>query len=163
MASNQAGSSHSTKKAAISTTPMPARPKRLAIIDTTSTTAARSRKSTDQASARGTGPASRSVSSIPSGVATRRVVSSKPPPYKKIFFLTPTHRVEELGVRFGGFELVDEEFGGLELVHREQQLPQHPDLLQDGLLDEELLAANSSSTSSKPPNRTPSSSTRCVG
>src|SRR5262245_43037409 len=97
----------------------------------------------NQASARGTGPARRSVSSIPSGVATRRVVSSIRFPQKKsgpdpdfLATSTPPHRVEELGVRLGGPELVDQEFGGFQLVHREQQLPQHPDLLQDRRLDQ---------------------------
>src|SRR6266513_961783 len=55
-------------------------------------------------------------------------------------FSSPPHRVEELGVGLGGFELVDEELCGLQLVHREQQLSQHPHLLQDRLLDQQFLA-----------------------
>src|SRR3954452_17154010 len=51
-------------------------------------------------------------------------------------FLAAAHRIEELGVRLGGLQLVDQEFGRLELIHREEQLPQHPDLLQDRLLNE---------------------------
>src|SRR5258706_4646440 len=55
-------------------------------------------------------------------------------------FLATPHRIEELGVGLGGFQLVDQEFGRLELVHREEQLPQDPDLLQERGLDQQLLA-----------------------
>src|SRR5947208_389944 len=55
-------------------------------------------------------------------------------------FSSPPHRVEELGVGLGGLELVDEEFRRLQLVHREQQLSEHPHLLQDRLLDQQFLA-----------------------
>src|SRR3972149_8741029 len=51
------------------------------------------------------------------------------------------HRVEELGVGLGGAHFVDQEFGRLELVHRKEELPEHPDLLQDVLLDQQLFAA----------------------
>src|SRR5712671_7302854 len=51
------------------------------------------------------------------------------------------HRFEELGVGLGGAQLVDQELRRLELVHREEQLPQHPHLLQDRLVDQQLLAA----------------------
>src|SRR3990170_3203283 len=44
---------------------------------------------------------------------------------------TAAHRVEELRVRLGGLELVDQELGGFQLVHGVQELPQHPHLLQD--------------------------------
>src|SRR5258706_10697144 len=54
---------------------------------------------------------------------------------------TPSHRVEEFRVLLGGFQLVDQEFGRLELVHRVEQLAQDPDLLQERRLDQELLAA----------------------
>ena len=38
-------------------------------------------------------------------------------------------------------DLVEQEFHRLELVHRVEQLPQHPDLLQDVGLEQQLLAA----------------------
>src|SRR5258708_14885186 len=147
-ASSQAGSSHSTKNAASSTTPQPARPNWSAAKAMIQTMTTRITRSMAQAIARATGPARWSVSSMPSGVATRRVVSSIPPPKQKsgpgpdffAAFLSPAHGVEELAVRLGGLQLVDQEFGRLELVHREQQLPQHPHLLQDRRLDQQLLA-----------------------
>src|SRR5262245_27294013 len=140
--SNQAGSSHSTTKAAMRTMPVPVLPSGETAIRTTTTTAMRSRKSTAQASARGTGPAGPRVSSMPSGVATRRVVSSiSPLPGTDFRCLSAPHRVEELGVGLGGPQLVDEEFCRFQLVHREEQLPQHPDLLQHRGVDEQLLAA----------------------
>src|SRR5688500_3799621 len=142
-ASNHAGSSHSTKNAASSTTPQPAWPSCSAPVVTASRMATRMTRSIAQAMARGTGPARCSVSSMPSGVATRRVVSSIGfPPGKpdSSFFLPSAHGVEELGVLLGGAQLVDQELGGLELVHREEQLPQHPDLLQRRRLDQQLLA-----------------------
>jgi hypothetical protein len=77
-ASNHAGSSHSTKNAASSMTPTPACPNCSATMPTPMTIARRMARSMAQAMARGTGPARCSVSSMPSGVATRRVVSSTP-------------------------------------------------------------------------------------
>src|SRR6185503_13364878 len=53
---------------------------------------------------------------------------------------TAPHGFEELGVGLGGLDLVDEEFGGFELVHRVEELPQDPDLLQQLARDEQLLA-----------------------
>src|ERR1044071_2582452 len=106
------------------------------------TIAARMARSTAQAMARGTGPARRSVSSMPSGVATFLVVSSMPR-FSLLFRFcasAPAHGVEELRVGLGRAQLVDEEFGRLELVHREEEFPQHPDLLQHRLVDEQLLA-----------------------
>ena len=57
-------------------TPAPNRPSAPSAIASSHSTITRMARSTAQASARGTGPASRSVSSMPSGVATRRAVSS---------------------------------------------------------------------------------------
>src|SRR5258706_9563299 len=53
---------------------------------------------------------------------------------------TPSHGLEEFGVLLGGLDLVDEEFGRFQLVHRVEQLAQHPDLLQQFLGDQQLLA-----------------------
>src|SRR5258706_6603036 len=53
---------------------------------------------------------------------------------------TPSHGLEEFGVLLGGLDLVDEEFGRFELVHRVEQLAQHPDLLQQLLRDQQFLA-----------------------
>src|SRR5215469_15374383 len=52
------------------------------------------------------------------------------------------HAVEELVVVLGGAQLVEQEFGRLELVHAEQQLPQDPHLGQDVRPDQQLLAAS---------------------
>src|SRR5262249_19887706 len=52
----------------------------------------------------------------------------------------PAHRIEEVAVRLGRLDLVDEELGGLEVVHGVEELPEHPHLLQDRLLDQQLLA-----------------------
>src|SRR5258708_7641631 len=44
--------------------------------------------------------------------------------------LATPHRIKELGVVLGLLDLVDQEFGRLEVVHRVEKLAQHPDLLQ---------------------------------
>src|SRR4051812_18904787 len=54
--------------------------------------------------------------------------------------LTAAHGVEKLGVRLGGLQLVDQEFGRFELVHGKEELSQHPDLLQDRRFDQQFLA-----------------------
>ena len=51
------------------------------------------------------------------------------------------HRVEELVVRFGRADLVEQELHRLEVVHRVEEFAQHPDLLQDFGLDQQFLAA----------------------
>src|SRR5947208_12843167 len=51
---------------------------------------------------------------------------TSPPPT-----LPALHRVEEFVVVLGGTKLVEEEFGRLELVHAEKQLPQDPDFRKD--------------------------------
>src|SRR5258706_16215272 len=52
------------------------------------------------------------------------------------------HRVEELVVVLGGTKLVQQEFGGLELIHAEQEFAQDPHLGQDLRRDQQLLAAS---------------------
>src|SRR5207247_7019821 len=56
-------------------------------------------------------------------------------------FSTPAHRIEEVSVVLGRADLVDQKLRSLEVVHGVEELPQHPHLLQDLLLDEELFAA----------------------
>src|SRR5207247_5294338 len=56
-------------------------------------------------------------------------------------FSTPAHRVEEVPVVLGRADLVDQKLRRLEVVHGVEELPQHPHLLQDLLLDQELFAA----------------------
>src|SRR3569832_1885346 len=51
------------------------------------------------------------------------------------------HRIEELVVVIRRTDLVEQEFHRLHVVHRVQQLPEHPHLLQDVMRHQELLAA----------------------
>src|SRR5258706_4176128 len=51
------------------------------------------------------------------------------------------HGVEKVAVVLGDANLVDQELGGLEIVHRVQQLAQYPHLLKYLRLDEQFLAA----------------------
>src|SRR5205085_1422554 len=41
--------------------------------------------------------------------------------------LTSAHGVEEFGIVLGLLHLVDQELGGLEVIHRVEQFAQHPD------------------------------------
>src|SRR6476620_9178660 len=50
------------------------------------------------------------------------------------------HGVEELVVVLGGTKLVQQEFGGFQLVHAEQQLSENPYLGKDVGGDQEFLA-----------------------
>src|SRR5579885_3642388 len=63
------------------------------------------------------------------------------PPALTPLALTPLHRVEELGVALGRLDFVQEELHRLEVIHRVQQLAQHPDLGEDVLRQQQLLAA----------------------
>src|SRR5664279_4048841 len=51
---------------------------------------------------------------------------------------TPAHRVEEIRVVLGLLDLVQQEFHRLELVHRIEELAQHPHLLQDLRLQQQF-------------------------
>src|SRR5207245_11552363 len=55
-------------------------------------------------------------------------------------FSTPAHRVEEVCVVLGCADLVNQKLRRLEVVHGVEKLSQHPHLLQDLSLDQELLA-----------------------
>ena len=74
--SNTAGYSHSIRKAIRSSTAIPNFPNMASAMLNASMIAPRTSKSISQASARGTGPARRKESSMPSGVEMLRVVSS---------------------------------------------------------------------------------------
>src|SRR5262245_29509887 len=73
--SNAAGASHSSRKAKIRMKPQPKAPSMPRVHARSSSSAARRMKSISQAMARGKGPASRNVSSMPSGVGIARIVS----------------------------------------------------------------------------------------
>src|SRR5262245_7025727 len=55
--------------------------------------------------------------------------------------LSAAHRIEKIRVILGCSYLIQQEFRRFQFVHRVEELAQHPDLLQDVLLDEQLLAA----------------------
>src|SRR5688572_10794749 len=52
--------------------------------------------------------------------------------------LTSAHRIEEIRIIFGGADFIQQKLRRFQLIHRVQELAQHPDLLQDVLLDEQL-------------------------
>jgi len=70
LASHQAGTSHSSANHSNKTMPAPSPPIKERKKMAASITATRQKKSTSHASARGSGPAKRSVRTTPSGVAT---------------------------------------------------------------------------------------------
>ena len=53
--------------------------------------------------------------------------------------LPAPHRVEELGIALCGLDLVEQKFHCFHVVHRIEQLAQHPDLLQHVRLDAAIL------------------------
>src|SRR6266702_4257196 len=55
--------------------------------------------------------------------------------------LPAPHGVKKVPVVLGGADLVEQKFRRFEVVHRVEELPQHPHFLQDLLLDQELFAA----------------------